>query len=220
MDESAWRLYRSAGTLLFASVDVAESAIHDMLDSLLLAELAASGKHDPYEASSLWRRTWSLTMGQLHWAVTAATGQEEEHTLPFTLGTLMSDSVGVSPPLSLTTVLTTLGKPQVKAFESFCTRRHADSTRLKFSIGVAHCAQKIHLYNVAFDVTASLHDDWQSTQYSASAKKPLTVIRTSTTLTLVSDYAPERTQVITTLGDFRFREIERIDPIPIPITTP
>lgn len=213
MEDPSWRLYRSAGTLLIASAGVGELAAQDMLDSLLLAELVAFRKHDPYEASSLWRKSWSQTMGRLHWAATASYGQEEELTGPFTLASLLEQDMGGSTGVDLPTLLTSMEMAQVKALEGFCTRRHGDSTRVRFRLALAQRASTIKLSSVVFEHAAVQGDQWMSHAYSATEQSPVAITRTRTTLALTSDYAPERDKVIESLGKLRSRDIQRIQAI-------
>lgn len=213
MGDSAWRLYRSAGTLLIASADVDDLAAQDMLDSLLLAELVAFRKHDPYEASSLWRKTWSQTMVRLHWTATASYGQEEELTEPFTLASLLAQDMGDSTEVDLPTVLASMEMAQTKALEGFCTRRHGDSTRVRFRLALAQCDSTIKLSSVAFEHAAAQGEQWMSHRYAATERRPVAITRTRTTLALTSDYSPERDKVIESLGNLRSRDIQRIQGI-------
>ncbi|HKS11831.1 MAG TPA: hypothetical protein VJS90_02215 [Pseudomonas sp.] len=214
MDDSTWQLYRSAGTLMVFPASLSEPERQDILDSLLLAQLVANKQHDPYQASSQWRRNWAHTMDLLHWTVTASTGQEEPQEQPFTLASLLAHTLGALPGPTPATLLADLGTTHVKALEAYCIRRHAESTQLKLSFGLARNAWLIHLASIAFETAAPLDEHWLSHTHQDNGHRALTVTRTCTTLTLASDYAAERSKVITSLGSRRSREIERI-----PLTT-
>lgn len=213
MEDLAWRLYRSAGTLFIASVDVSEQAAQDMLDSLLLADLVAFRKHDPYEASSLWRKTWSQTMGRLHWTTTTSHGQEAECTEPFTLASLLARDMGASTELDLATLLASMETAQAKVLAGFCTRRHGDSTRVSFRLALAQASSTVQLSSVAFEHAAAQGGQWMSHTYAATERSPVAITRTSTLLALTSDYASERDKVIESLGNLRARDIQRIQAI-------
>ena len=213
MEDSAWRLYRSAGTLLLASADVDDLAAQDMLDSLLLAELVAFRKHDPYAASSLWRKTWSQTMGRLHWAATASHGQEEVRTEPFTLASLLAHDTGTSTELDLAHLLASMETAHAKALEGFCTRWHGDSMRVRFRLALAQRPSTLQLSSVAFEHVTAQGDQWMSRTYAATERSPVAITRTRTMLALTSDYAQERDKVIESLGNMRARDIQRIQAI-------
>ena len=211
MDASTWQLYRCAGTLMVFPAGVSEPGRQDILDSLLLAQLVANKQHDPYQASSGWRRNWAHTMDLLHWAVTASLGQEGPRKQPFTLASLIAQTLNATPGPDVTTLLAGLGAVHVKALEPYCTRQDAESTQLRLTFGLAHSDCLIQLASIAFEIAAPLEQHWLSHTYGDNAHSALTVSRMGTTLTLTSGYAAERSKVITSLGSKRSQEIERIE---------
>ncbi|CAG8870943.1 hypothetical protein PS627_04209 [Pseudomonas fluorescens] len=210
MDDSAWQFYRSAGTLMIAPVDLGESDVQDILDSILFAQLAAGKQHDPFNASLLWRKAWKRTLDALHWTVTASSGQEEVLRQGFTMASLLSPLLGPLPSQDLAALFGELSGAHLHALEPFCRRRHAETTQLRLTLCLAHSAEQVSLASVAFDAHTPLEPNWLTQLYPATSHQSLCITRTSHTYMRPPDYAAERAKVIELLGMNRIRELERI----------
>lgn len=209
MDPAPYDIYRNATSLVFTPSDTDALLVSDALDSVLLAQLEAGKKADPFKDMKRWDHARLATLGRMQWAVTSSMDAESEQDCAFTLAGLLALEVPLITAKRLTEVLATQLLPEAWV-ESLWARTGDGRVQVRANIVEVRRTSELAWTTLSFAASSRL--GWCG-PYGATGDEPVTVRIVRSTHAFnegAEGYAQIREKVITALGALRYSQNHRI----------
>ncbi|MBJ9975210.1 hypothetical protein IAE35_05645 [Pseudomonas sp. S75] len=194
---------------MIAPVRIASLARQDVLDSLLLAQLYANQRHDPFIDAEEWARACVTSLQKIRWSLTSSASSTQTLTSTFTLESRFTAAASGRPSAWMD-ALDALSAGARKALLPWCTRVHDRQVIVKLAV-VRICSEDhFEIRSLLAHCPSPLPAQWLEHVQMASTRSPVPTRSSDVSFNLSSDYAEMRNKVIQALGTHRSSEIVRL----------
>jgi len=185
-------------------------ARQDTLDSILLAQLAATPRQASSDSPDKLNRTFIKCLGKMHWTLTSSKNTDTTLTTSFSAVSVMNAALQPQE-LDFAKALTDLPSDTRLNLKHYCSKNLDGITHLNLLIIKAHKSAQIQVKQLIFASTSPLEDDWLIQHHHACVEAPVKVRLADFRLALTPEYKEIRDKVIASLGQTRTKEIQVID---------
>jgi len=209
MDDNKYNFFRVASAIVLTPTNLNAIDRQDMLDSILLAQLVANKRHNPYIDTDKWAQVGIKSLSNTHWALTSSKNTATTLIEPFSAGSALSRAQPLQE-FDLAKAVPRLPHQTSLDLMHACTQTLEGLTHYKLTIIKAEERGQFHLRSLLFASPSIPKSDWLDQQHYASRSNPAPTRLYDLSFSLTADYKDIRNKVTALLGHQREREIQAI----------